>query len=443
MQKIAIVSEHASPQEPAGGIDSGGQNIYVANIARHFAARGWQVDVFTRWDSPAQQRIVEWDRNVRVVYVPAGPAQYLPKEDLMPYMDDFSRFMSSYFEDADEPYDLIHANFFMSGMAAMPVARRFGIPLAMTFHALGRVRRQHQATADRFPDSRFDIEDDIVRQADCIIAECPQDRDDLIALYGADPRRISMVPCGFDCDEMAPMDRHQARTQLGWLPDAFYVLQLGRMVPRKGIDNVIQGLARLRANYGIEARLCVVGGNIAGRDAQDRPELERLLDVAEREGVRDSVEFVGRRGRHHLRRYYCAANVFVTTPWYEPFGITPVEAMACAIPVIGSDTGGIRYSVVDGDTGFLVPAHDSDTLAARLATLACEPQLAHRMGQAGARRANRLFTWAKVGDDLMKVFQALITSRLPSFTYSDFLTHRLPLADSRAMHAQPSTMSKE
>src|SRR5699024_1939542 len=147
----------------------------------------------------------------RVVYVPAGPAQYLAKEDLMPYMDDFSRFMSSYFEDADEPYDLIHANFFMSGMAAMPVARRFGIPLAMTFHALGRVRRQHQASADRFPDSRFDIEDDIVRQADCIIAECPQDRDDLIALYGGDPRRISMVPCGFDCDEMAPMDRHQAR----------------------------------------------------------------------------------------------------------------------------------------------------------------------------------------------------------------------------------------
>ena len=411
MQRIAIVSEHASPLAPAGSVDSGGQNIYVAQVARQLAARGYRVDVFTRLDSPSLPPTIDWDDNVRIVHVPAGPARYLPKEDLLLLMGDFSRFLRSHFATRDEPYDLIHANFFMSAMAAMPVARRLGIPLAVTFHALGRVRRQHQAQADRFPDSRFEIEGRIVREADRIIAECPQDRLDLIGLYGADPARISMVPCGFDSGEMSPMDREEARRRLGWRPDAFHLLQLGRIVPRKGIDNVIQALARLRSGHGIDARLCVVGGEGGAPGGADTPELARLREIARREGVLDHVEFAGRRGRNQLRRYYCAADVFVTTPWYEPFGITPVEAMACATPVVGSDTGGIRYSVVDGETGFLVPARDPDRLAEKLAVLARDPALARRMGLAGARRANRLFTWSRVGEELAQVFEGLAQQR--------------------------------
>src|SRR5690606_2191488 len=126
-------------------------------------------------------------------------------------------------------------------------------------------------------------------------------------------------------------------------------------------------------------------------------------------GVLYFVEFTGRRARNQLQRYYCAADVFVTTPWYEPFGITPVEAMACARPVIGADTGGIRYSVADGETGFLVPPRDPDALAVRLAALARDPALARRMGQAGARRARRLFTWNRVGHEMTALFDELIS----------------------------------
>ena len=407
MRKIAIVSEHASPQATPGSVDSGGQNIYVANIAREFAGLGCQVDVFTRLDSPSQQAVVEWGNNIRIVHVPAGPACYVPKEELMPFMDDFSRAMRHYFEASDEPYDLIHANFFMSAMAAMPLARDFDLPLVVTFHALGRVRRQYQVAADGFPDLRFEVEDRVVRQADCIIAECPQDKEDLITLYGADPARISMVPCGFDHQEMSPMEQQRARTSVGWSEHPFYVLQLGRMVPRKGIDNVIQALSRLRGKHGVDARLCVVGGDIATERGQDRPELERLRDLASHEGVADHVEFAGQRVRNQLKRYYCAADVFVTTPWYEPFGITPVEAMACATPVIGADTGGIRYTVVDGETGYLVPVRDPDALARKLALLANNIELARAMGQAGRQRANELFTWKRVGQELMAVFTSL------------------------------------
>ena len=412
MQRIAIVSEHASPLAQLGGVDSGGQNVYVANVARELARQGHCVDVFTRLDSPYLSDQMDWDDNVRVIHVPAGPARKLPKEHLLPYMDEFAAYLLSYVREHGMEYDVIHANFFMSAMAALPLARETGTPLAVTFHALGKVRRLYQAQDDHFSDQRFSIEEDIVREADCIIAECPQDERDLIELYNADPERIRMVPCGYDPRELIPLDKAEARNLLGWDQDDFYVLQLGRMVPRKGVDNVIRAVARLRSNHGVNARLCVVGGDLYGGNGGDVDELNRLQRIAREEGVIDFVDFTGSRGRNVLNRYYGAADVFATTPWYEPFGITPIEAMACRRPVVGSDTGGIKYTVVDGQTGFLVPPKDPDALAAKLAVLAHDRTLAARMGRAGAQRARNLFTWSRVGSQLAAIFQEIGTTRV-------------------------------
>ncbi|WP_242444364.1 glycosyltransferase [Advenella sp. S44] len=174
MQSIAIVSEHASPLAALGGVDSGGQNLYVANVARELARLGHRVDIFTRLDSPSLPAQIDWVDNVRIVHVPAGPAIALPKKSLLPHMEAFGQFMQDYVREQGIEYDVIHANFFMSALAAMPLARMSNTPLAVTFHALGKVRRMHQSENDRFSDRRFSIEEDIVRNADCIIAECPQ-----------------------------------------------------------------------------------------------------------------------------------------------------------------------------------------------------------------------------------------------------------------------------
>lgn len=414
MKRIAIVSEHASPAAQMGSVDSGGQNVYVAHVARQLARRGWHVDVFTRLENPYMPEVMEWDTGVRIIHIAAGPARRIPKESLLPWMTDFSEGLNRYVCEHDETYDLIHANFFMSALASLPVARNAGIPLAVTFHALGRVRRKHQAQADGFPDERFAIEERIVEQADCIIAECPEDERDLVSLYGADPARISMVPCGFDASEMVVMPRAQARASLDWDAHAFHILQLGRMVPRKGVDNVVRALGRLRNRHGVDARLCVVGGEHEQLNEENTPEYARLLNIAREEGVTQYVDFTGSRPRNSLSCYYCAADVFVSTPWYEPFGITPVEAMACGRPVVGSDTGGIRYTVKHGHTGYLVPPKDPDALAQRLAMLAQNEELARQMGRAGARRAERLFTWAKVGAQLDAVFDELCHSACPA-----------------------------
>ena len=407
MRKIALISEHASPLARIGGTDSGGQNVYVAQLAKQLPRLGYLVDIFTRRDSPLQEQVKDWLPNVRVIHVPAGPAHFIPKEAMLPYMDQFSRFVMRFARRQKIPYKLMHANFFMSGMVALQVKHTLGIPFVITFHALGRVRRQCQKEADGFPDLRFAIEEKLMREADRIIAECPQDRQDMETLYGAPSTSIDIVPCGFNPDEFRPVTP-DARQHLNLPRDDFIVLQLGRIVPRKGIDNVIRAVAILRKQYKVPARLIVVGGNSEQPDPAATPELGRLMALAAELGIAHSVTFTGQRRRAQLRYYYSAANVFVTTPWYEPFGITPVEAMACGTPVVGTAVGGIKTTVVDGETGYLVPPDDPDALAERLAWLQRHPHVAQRMGWAGMRRAYQGYTWRNVADQIANVYESVI-----------------------------------
>ncbi|UXY16302.1 glycosyltransferase family 1 protein [Chitiniphilus purpureus] len=402
-KRIALISDHASPLAVIGGVDSGGQNVYVAHVARQLAALGHQVDVFTRRDHDTLPTVVQWYEGVRVIHVPAGPAEFVRKEALLPYMPEFARWMTEFCR-MQGGYDLTHANFFMSGMVALELKQALGIPFVITFHALGHVRRQHQREADQFPAERLQIEETLVAEADAIVAECPQDKLDLETLYGADPAKLYIVPCGFDKDEFWPVSRKFARHTLGFSADERLLVNIGRLVPRKGIDNAIRGLGYLKRDHGIDATLLVVGGNSDVPDPQLTPEIERLGRIAAEEGAGQRVIFTGRRSRELLKLYYAAADALITTPWYEPFGITPLEAMACGTPVIGSDVGGLKYSIEEGKSGFLVPPHKPQVLGRRLAQFYARPELIKRMGRSALRRVNSLFTWEKVARDLAAVY---------------------------------------
>lgn len=411
MQNIAIISDHASPLAELGSVDAGGQNVYVAQIAAELGRRGCAVDVFTRRDAPSLPPVVQWQPNVRVVHVKAGPERFVPKEHLLPHMSEFARNVEAHCRDSARRYDIVHANFFMSGVVALRLKQRMAMPFAVTFHALGLVRRRHQGSDDGFDDRRFAIEARLMAQADAIVAECEQDEIDMIDLYGAPHDRIDCVPCGFDPAEFSHDPK--ARSSLGLDRGEFVVLQLGRMVARKGVDNVIRGVAALSHHYGVDARLMVVGGDGPTPDPVRTPELGRLMEVARREGIADRVVFSGSRPRRSLRTYYSAADVFVTTPWYEPFGITPLEAMACGRPVVGSAVGGLKSTIVDGRTGYLVPARDPEALAERLASLARSPGLARRMGRAGRRRVVQRYTWQRVVDELVVVYERALRRNGP------------------------------
>ncbi|WP_462265433.1 glycosyltransferase family 4 protein [Mucilaginibacter sp.] len=404
--KIAFISEHASPLATLGGVDTGGQNVYVAQVAMHLAELGYKVDVFTRREDTASPAIVNWKPGVRVIHVDAGPAEIIPKEAILDYMPQFTKSMLQFIRAQDIDYTLCHANFFMSAMVAADLKRILDLPFAVTFHALGHVRRIHQGNSDQFPPERLLIEESIVKQADYIIAECPQDRDDLIYYYHAPSYKIVTIPCGFSTSEFYPIDKSAARKQLGLPQDQHILLQLGRMVPRKGVDNVIRSLGHLKNAQ--NTCLVIVGGDSENPDDINNPELNRLRRIAAEHGVTACIKFAGRKSRELLKYYYAAADIFISTPWYEPFGITPLEAMACGTPVIGSNVGGIKYSVADGRTGALVPPENPAALAEKIDELTADAGLLETMSANAIERVNTYFTWATVAKNIDKLYRTIV-----------------------------------
>jgi D-inositol-3-phosphate glycosyltransferase len=400
--RVAMISEHASPLAALGGVDSGGQNVYVYQLAQALVAFGYEVDVFTRRDHPSRNGVVKLSDNLRVIHVPAGPPRYVRKEDMFPHMTEFTRYMYHFLQ--EKSYDLIHANFWMSGLVAMHLKHLLSIPFVITFHALGKVRRIHQKDADEFPDARLEIEERIMQEADSIIAECPQDQADMTGLYHADPSKIKIIPCGFNPNEFDPVPKDVARAKLGWPLNERIVLQLGRIVPRKGIETVIRGFAKFQKHNETPTRLFIVGGNTAEPDPQTTPEIGRLQTIAEEEGVAGAVHFTGQMDRRLLGYCYSAADVFVTMPWYEPFGITPLEAMACGTPVIGSDVGGIKFTVKHGTTGFLVPAKNTDALAVCLHEFFKNLEHMALMGEEAVKQV-RQFTWNKIAGKISNLYE--------------------------------------
>jgi D-inositol-3-phosphate glycosyltransferase len=394
-ERIALISEHASPLSVAGGADTGGQNIAVAELARHLSILGYEVDIFTRWDDPHLPEIVAWQAGIRIIHVKAGPLVFIPKEKLLPYMPAFTKSMLDFIEVENSRYKLIHAHFFMSALVAADLKRQLHIPFVVTFHALAKIRRTHQGANDWFPDEGFAIEERVMAEADQIVALCQQERDDLINLYCADPTKITVIPNGFRPDEVYPVSKLFARKALRLDPEEKIILQLGRMVQRKGIDNVIRALGFMRREHNLRARLLIVGGESDVPDPGVTPEIGRLQELAAAEGAEDLVTFAGRSSRERLPYYYSAADVFATTPWYEPFGITVLESMACGTPVIGSDVGGIKSTIIDGKTGFLVPPNDPAMLGKRMVELLSNHELMRYFRENGMRHVHQHYTWIR------------------------------------------------
>jgi D-inositol-3-phosphate glycosyltransferase len=415
-RKIAFISEHASPLATLGGVDSGGQNVYVGELAKHLSQLGFEVDVFTRRDNEKLPAVVMWFNDVRIIHIKAGPSHFVEKELLLPFMNEFKANVEAFMKAEKITYQLIHANFFMSAIVALHLKTKFCIPFVVTFHALGAIRKIHQGDNDKFPPERIDIEMEIMRKADRIVAECPQDREDMIRHYNADESKITIIPCGFSEQEFHPLDRQLARMVLNIETSDFLLLQLGRMVKRKGVDNVIRALAKVR-KAGLPVKLMIVGGDSDAADPVTHPEIARLQDIARSKGVDRHVIFAGRKKRDILKYYYAAADVFITTPWYEPFGITPLEAMACGTPVIGSNVGGIKYSVEEGKTGYLVPPEDPDALAVKIYELLQDTTTLEKMRRNAIRRVQFHFTWTKVAAKMKALYDKILTPDEQEFEF--------------------------
>ncbi|OKK00136.1 glycosyltransferase [Amycolatopsis sp. CB00013] len=387
--RIAMVSEHASPLAAMGGADAGGQNVHVAALSSALSRQGHDVTVYTRRDNRRVAAAVETPDGYRVVHVPAGPAKKLPKDELLPYMGEFGRVLRSRWA-KDRP-DVVHAHFWMSGLASILAAKDLGIPVAQTFHALGVVKRRYQGENDTSPPDRIRLERMIAKQADRVIATCSDEVFELVRM-GLPRSRASVVPCGVDLTTFTPDGGVAGRTARR------RIVSVGRLVPRKGFDLAIAALPSLP-----DTELVIVGGPDAG-PLDKAPEVRRLRAIANRAGVADRVHLPGLVSREQMPALLRSADAVVCTPWYEPFGIVPLEAMACGVPVVATAVGGLTDTVVDGVTGMLVPPRNPGELAAALRRLLGDASLCESFGLAGADRVRARYSWDRVASDCLRAY---------------------------------------
>ncbi|MBT2415634.1 glycosyltransferase [Streptomyces sp. ISL-12] len=391
--RIAMVSEHASPLAALGGVDAGGQNVYVARLSEELARRGHDVTVYTRRDCLDLPDRVPLPGGAVVEHVPAGPAEPLPKDDLLPYMPAFGAHLARAF--TRERPDVVHAHFWMSGLAAQIGVQPHGIPFVQTFHALGTVKRRHQGLRDTSPHERIGIERQLGRSCARVLATCT---DEVVELgdMGVPPRQVSVVPCGVDSHHFrpgadtgrAPARRHRHR-----------LLACGRLVPRKGYELAVRALADIP-----DAELLIAGGPPAD-DVDTDPEARRLTSVARRTGVADRVRLLGAVDPEHMPTLIGSADLVLCTPHYEPFGIVPLEAMGCGVPVLATDVGGHRDSVADGVTGRLVEPGSPRAIADAARDLLADERLRRALGTAGRERVLKHYTWRRVADGAEQVYR--------------------------------------
>lgn len=384
---IALVSEHASPLAVLGGADAGGQNVHVAQLARALAGRGHRVAVYTRKDAPDLPERVAMGPGVEVRHLPAGPARRLPKDELPPWMPEFGRRLAGAW--AADPPGVVHAHFWMSGLAACAARRRLAgrlpVPVIQTYHALGTVKRRHQGSADTSPPGRTAAETAVGRDCDRIIATCRDEVGELIAM-GLPRDRADIVPCGVDPALFTPQGPAAEPSP----PRPHRLLQIGRLVPRKNAQVSIQALARLPGT-----ELVIAGGPPA--DALDGdPEIRRLRAAAREAGVADRVLFTGGVPREEVPALLRGADVVVCPAQYEPFGIVPLEAMSCGVPVVATAVGGQLDTVADPATGRLVPPGDPAALARAAGGLLAHPGARAACGAAGRRRVLSRYGWDRV-----------------------------------------------
>lgn len=389
--KVAMVSEHASPLAVLGGVDAGGQNVHVAALATALAAQGCEVVVHTRRDDAALARRVPLAPGVVVDHVDAGPPSEVPKDALLPYMADFAEDLRESW--ADDRPDVVHSHFWMSGVAAASAAAELDIPVVHTFHALGTVKRRYQGERDTSPASRLGIERELCRRVDSIVATCSDEVFELVRM-GADRNRICVVPCGVDRGRFSPDGPVEPRT-----PGRHRLVAACRLVERKGISDLLTALVGLP-----DTELHVAGGPDAPQLGLD-PEAVRLRRLADELGVGDRLQLRGRMSRDAMPALLRSADAVVCVPWYEPFGMVPLEAMACGVPVVASAVGGQIDSVRDGVTGVHVPPRDPAALTRVLRELLDDPARRRELGRGGARRARRLYDFNSIAASTEAVYR--------------------------------------
>jgi D-inositol-3-phosphate glycosyltransferase len=404
-RRVAMISMHTSPLATPGLGDAGGLNVYVAELARRLGERGLKVDVYTRRDTPDVPDIVDVHEHTRVIHLTAGPAEYVAKEALPSLTNEFSAQLESHLDQ----HELIHSHYWLSGQVGLQVKRSQGVPLVHTMHTMARVKNSKLSRDQPVEsDIREQGEAAIVRSADVLTANTPDEAAELCSHYGARTEQIMIVPPGVDLHTFHPCNQPKSRAEFGVAQDTQVILFVGRIQPLKAPDVLIKAVAELaRRDPRRRQRLQLI---IIGGPSGSNGEWSRTLGpLAIDHGIEDMVDFRPHSARSELFRWYCVSDVVAVPSYNESFGLVALEAQACGRPVVATDVGGLRHAVRDHYSGLLVNGHNERQWADALATILDDHDEMIRMGANAAAHA-ATFSWDNTAAATLQAYRTALVA---------------------------------
>ncbi|MBW4581108.1 MAG: glycosyltransferase family 1 protein [Tildeniella nuda ZEHNDER 1965/U140] len=404
-KRIALISVHGDPAIEIGKEEAGGQNVYVRHVGEALSRQGWWVDMFTRHAHPEQPSIVEHNPHCRTIRLAAGPQEFIPRDEIFEFLPEFVQRFLEFQKQLDAPYELIHSNYWLSSWVGMELSKKLSIPQAHTYHSLGAVKYKSVSTIPLIAKTRLAVEKACLETVNCVVATSPQERDHMRSLVSA-RGNVTIIPCGTRIDHFGTVTQADARQALGIAPDEKVVLYVGRFDPRKGIETLVRAVHACQARATEKVQLMIGGGSRPGHS--DGDERDRIESIVSDLGLESITCFAGRLSQDDLPTYYAAADVCVVPSHYEPFGLVTIEAMACGTPVVGSDVGGLQFTVVPEQTGLLAPPKDVLAFAAAIDRLLLNPDWRNTLGQAARKRVEATFSWDGVATQLGQLYDTLL-----------------------------------
>lgn len=401
--RIALISVHGDPSVDIGKEEAGGQNVYVRQVGEALGRRGWQVDMFTRKAHPQQETMVEHTPNCRTIRLTAGPEKFINRDLLFEYLPEFVKGFLNFQAQTQTLYPIIHTNYWLSGWVGLELRQQHLFRHIHTYHSLGAVKYRAVTTIPLVANTRLSVEKDCLETADCIVATSPQEEEDMRSLVSRHGN-VEIIPCGTNVKHFARVDRNSARKKLAIDPDAKVILYVGRFDPRKGIETLVEAVGRPEVRKHENLQLILAGGSTPGQ--VDGLERDRIESIVKDLGLEHLTVFPGQVSQTELPNYYAAADVCVIPSHYEPFGLVAIEAMASGTPVIASDVGGLKFTVVSEKTGLLVERKNEVAFADAINRILSAPDLRKELGKAGQRRVHSFFSWDGVATQLEDLYQS-------------------------------------
>jgi len=403
-KRIALISVDGDPSVEIGKEEAGGQNVYVRQVGEALAKQGWQVDMFTRSSDRQQASIVQHSPNCRTIRLVAGPQEFIPRDELYGYLPIFVQEFQKFQLESGFEYLLVHTNYWLSSWVGMELKKSQPLLQVHTYHSLAAVKYKSVSTIPTIAKTRLQVEKTLLETADRVVATSPQEKEHMRSLVSS-KGNIDIISCGTDIEQFGSIARSTARRELAIAPETKVVLYVGSFDPRSGIETLVRAVS-LSAVPKADLKLIIGGGWGAGES--DGKERDHIGSMVEELGLSDITSFRGGLSRDILPAYYAAADVCVVPSHYEPLGLVALEAMACGTPVIASDVGGLKYTVVPQETGLLAPPKNEAVFADAIDRLLGDSLWRQQLGHTARSRVETYFSWDRIASQLSQLYTQLL-----------------------------------